>query len=121
MTYSIDKFYDREYNEKEYNCLHFVREVWLDITGKDIGTKLATFMLPAQDRTATFESRQYFQRVDTPVEPSIVLMGRARTPPHVGIYIGGKVLHIHPRGVELQPVDVAMRGFSTVRYYICKQ
>lgn len=116
---SIDRFLGRKYNKQAYNCAHLVAEVWQAETGIDIAHKLAGFLRPPRERSVAFELRRAFRRLEAPQSPCIVLMTRPHSVPHVGIYLRGKVLHIHEVGVEYQPIDVATRGFNTVRFYTC--
>ena len=114
---SIDCFLDRSYDPQKYNCLHFSREVWLALTDADIGAALAGLLGRVSERGISKHTVNAFARLASPVSPCIVLMQRPRTSPHMGVYLRGKVLHITQRGVEFLPVDLAMRGFKTVRYY----
>lgn len=114
---SIDKYLNRKYNYQTYNCLHFSRDVWLDMTGIDITEKLNGLLGKASDRMISTHTVKSFIRLLNPISPCIVLMQRPRTSPHMGIYIDGSVLHIKPNGVEFFPLDIASFGFKTVRYY----
>lgn len=115
---SIDKYLNRRYNYKTYNCLHFTKDVWLDLTNIDITEKLQGLlegMICA--RKISSKTMSSFTKLEKPMSPCIVLMQRPRTTPHVGIYIDGGVLHIKPKGVEFFPVNIASFGFKTVKFY----
>ena len=116
---SIDKFYSRRYNKDSYNCAHFVAEVWEHLTGVDISTSIAGFLLPPKDRYVRLKIRKSFKRITLPKSPCILIMHRPKSTPHAGLYYNGKVFQIHEKGVEYQPLDVACRGFSKVRFYQC--
>lgn len=114
---SIDEFFHKCYNRQSYNCAHFVCDVWKRVTGASIDHTLEGFLHPPSARRADPALRRAFVRLGQPVSPCIVLMQRAKSAPHVGVYLNGRVLHIHEHGVEFQPVDVASRGFDRVRFY----
>ena len=44
-------------------------------------------------------------------------MHRPGAAAHVGLFLRGRVLHIKQSGVEYQPLDVAIMGFKTHRFY----
>jgi hypothetical protein len=116
---SIDALYGKVYNKTTYNCAHFVVDAWKHITGVDIGDRLSGFMAPPAARVVVAQERHGFNRLPAPVSPCLALMSRRRSAPHVGIYYIDRILHLHEYGVEFQPVSVAMRGFSNIRYYAC--
>ncbi len=113
---SIDCYLGRRYNNRSYNCLHFARDVWYDLTGVDITDRLSGLFNPI-DRIVKRENLATFTRLDSPVDPCLVLMQRPRVDAHIGVFIRGKVLHIQPTGVQFVPLEFASRGFKTVRYY----
>lgn len=117
----MDEFFKKEYNSKEYNCAHFVADLWEYITGDDIRHILNGFLLPAKDRFVSSEIRHQFEKLEKPVNPCIVLMQRPRTAPHVGLWFNGKVFHIQKDGPQYQPLDVATLGFKTHRFYDVKK
>jgi hypothetical protein len=44
-------------------------------------------------------------------------MQRPKTPPHIGVFLRGKVLHLKESGAEFQPLDVASFGFTKMGFY----
>lgn len=118
---SIDHFYSREYDEGSYNCAHFVAEVWEWLSGCDIREVLDGFLLPPKDRFVRGSIRRKFVRLEKPKSPCIVLMHRAGDSAHVGLFLHNKVLHIRRAGVAFQPLDIAIMGFKTHRFYDVKE
>lgn len=100
---SVDKYFSRKYKPGVYDCFDFAREVWRDLTGINLQSMM--------------HARGCIE-IPKPVNPCLVFMERAKFVPHVGIFIRGRVLHIHDYGVEYQPMNVATRAFETVRFYI---
>lgn len=115
----IDEFFFKKYNRNTYNCAHLVSDVWLKLTGQDISERLRGFLKPVRLRSVGMDLRHEFVRLKCPQSPCIVLMNRPGAVAHVGVYYRGKVLHIHASGTEYVPLDVASRGFTTVRFYSC--
>lgn len=116
---NLDSLFFKKYNKDHYNCAHFVRDAWLIETGVDITKELEGFLMPARERNVKSSLRRVFKRLKEPVSPCIVLMQRPRSVPHVGIYLRGKVLHLHEKGAERMTVDIATRGFNKVGFYTC--
>lgn len=113
---SIDSFLDR-IPSKTYNCLDFTREVWSALTGEDITDRLHRLVGAFADRKLTAQGMKGFTRLETPISPCLVVMQRKGFDPHLGIFLDRRVLHLHSRGVEFQPLVVARAYFKTVKYY----
>lgn len=114
---SIDTFFHKKYDRNSYNCAHFVCDVWQHVTGEDLTLRLVGFLQAPANRKAVLSDLRSFQRLQTPQSPCLALMQRRGSAPHVGIFIRGRVLHIHEMGVEFQPIDVASRGFERIGFY----
>lgn len=120
--FTIDAYLSKKFHMTNYNCWHFVSDVWEQLTGVKLNdftpkhiTK-AELELAAQGATA-----QHFVEVErSQVIPLIVLMQQPQTAPHVGVLIKGKVLHLKPCGAAYEALDVARIGFSKVSFYTCK-
>ena len=113
---SIDPFLDR-LPGKKYNCLDFVREVWLYLSGEDVTDKLSGLIGAFTDRRANLSGVKAFKRLLIPTNPCFVVMQRFKYVPHCGIYLDGRILHLKDSGVEFQPIEVAKSYFQIVRYY----
>lgn len=118
---TIDPFFARQYNEGDYNCAHFVAEVWEHLSGADIRETLNGLLLPPKSRFVRGAMRREFVRLEKPKNPCIVLMHRKGDAAHVGLFMCNKVLHIRREGVAFQPLDIAMMGFKTYRFYDVKE
>lgn len=115
----VDEFLLRRFNLRSYNCWDLTREVWLRLTGKDLGSP-ELFHYTASEFGEVVETWQdvRYREIKQPVSPCIVLMQRPRHMPHVGVFYNGRVLHIRRAGAQYQPIEVAALGFMTVRYYL---
>ena len=113
-------YFKRRYS-KSYDCLAFARDVWCDLTGIDIGDRLAQALNGvAEARKLTRTATLAFERIDAPIEPCLVLMLAPRRRAHVGIWLPGRVLHLHAGGVEHSDLEVASRSFKKIRFIKCK-
>lgn len=117
MIKKFDDLFFKHYDRRNYNCAHFVCEAWLFLKGDDIGNHFSDFFKPISEASAKFSKLKFFKKLKTAESPCIVLFQRKSLAPHVGIYINGKVLHIQPRGVEFQPIEVVTGLFNKVSFY----
>lgn len=118
---SIDQFLDREYHTRDYNCLHFARDVWLHETGEDLQDRMEEMLRIETSDTRTIDqaTRRRFRRLkDGPQDPCIVVMKRMRTEPHIGVYVRGRIVHLSEESGAMH-VDphVATLGYKEVLYY----
>lgn len=107
----------RCYKRDTYNCLHFVRDVWLDLKGEDLTGHFAGLLGPAVSRRLSVGTFKAFKRLQAPASPCIVYMLHLQSEPHVGVFIDGRVLQLNPRGPEYFPLSVACRAYAERRYY----
>lgn len=114
----IDKFLFKKYDYENYNCAHFVVELWAYITNKSIYENLKSFL--TVNKSAKISIRSKFELIKTPVSPCIVLFKRRCLETHVGIFYKNKVFHLNELGAMYQPLDIVRIGFSSVRFYNVK-
>lgn len=117
------KFFGREYHRRNYNCWDFIREVWLDAGGVDIGHRTPESCTSEGFRRAFAEQEQDIDgklvfRIKEPEEPCLVMLLRPGVMSHVGVYTRGRLFHLHQRkGVVMEPLAVAALGYNEVRFY----
>lgn len=87
------------------------------MTGEDVTEKLTRLVGAFSERRANLSGVKAFKRLETPENPCFVVMQRKGFDPHVGIFLDGRIFHLHLRGVEFQPLCVARAYFKTIRYY----
>lgn len=102
---------------REYNCFSFVRDVWQELTGIDLGDQT-----PKEHTVNSYNERALkvantLVKLDSLRDPCIVLLQRARMEPHVGVYYRGKVLHLTKRGAYYIPLDQITPGYPNVSFY----
>lgn len=116
---------DIKFDWYNYNCGHFTREVWLELTGVDLGLRmpekitreelLKTFRLGESEIVGTL-----IHEIPEPVDPCLVMLQNKLNVPHVGVYTAGALLHLPKNGtVEHKKLDRVMSegGFASIRYF----
>lgn len=116
---SIDKYLDKRYNLKTYNCVHFACDVYREETGNDIHEIFYGLLLSRAERFADFRKLRKMIKHSEPVSPCIVLFQAPKTEPHVGVFIRGRVLHIQPDGVKFEELSTTSTFYSKVGFYTC--
>jgi len=119
----VGKYLGREFHWKNYNCWDFIREVWIEHAGVDLGKRTPESVTVQAFRKA-FEAQEFdvdgavVRRLEHPIDPCLVLMIRPNVLNHVGVFVQGRVLHLLPKQrVQLQDFNIATMGFSEVRFY----
>jgi hypothetical protein len=115
---SIDPYLDRM-PRNDYNCLDFVREVWLGLFNDDVKRRLDALCagVHSSDGVIKLSGVKGFEKLDAPISPCFVVMQRSRLQPHIGIFYNNRILHLRDNGVEYQPLQVARRYFTKIGYY----
>ncbi len=121
MTFSTDKYFGKEFHIENYNCWDFIRDVWLELKGEDIGKRTPTPATRYEMKIKFSKEENHFQNISELQSPCIVLFKRDKATPHVGVFYNGKVLHLKETGVKYEDINLAGFGFTEIKYYICKQ
>lgn len=106
-----DKFLDRVYDLKNYNCAHFVTEVWEDLTGEDISELCGSFV--GNDAWSSLKDRKKLRK---PESPCVAIMQNPSILPHAGIYVEGRILHITETGVKFEELSV-LKLYNRISFY----
>jgi hypothetical protein len=98
----LDKYFDRTYKARSYECFDFVREVWFKETGHEI------LRNPLVWRK---------RKLNTPKSPCIVLMRRVKQI-HIGIWFDNQhVLNLTADGVQCLPLRIVARRYNKIGFY----
>lgn len=97
----------------DYDCLDFLAEAWLHVTGEDLRGRLGALQNRGRQLVG-FSNR--FQRLTRPISPCVVVMQAGDPEIHAGLYLNGRIMHLLDRAEYTAP-EVATRGFSRVRFY----
>lgn len=116
---SVDKWLGAVYRRGEYTCSDFTRDVWLDMTGVDIGPALDGLLEAHDGRGLRREHVRSFKALSAPISPCIVVLQRPRFPVHLGVYIRGRILQITEHGVSFLSVPAATQFHKTHRFVTC--
>lgn len=117
---SIDKYFNRRYDSATYNCAHLVCEVWRELKGDDMANALQAMLCAPKKRRAVLSDLRRIKVIDKPQSPCVVFMQAPLMPPHVGVMVRGRVLHITKgRGVQFQPLAVVTAGYKSIRFLTC--
>lgn len=117
---SHDHLLDKQYDEEQYNCVHFAHEAAMDLYGIDRSEALDLFMQPKGKITFLPSRLKLLNPLPMPKEGCIVAFHprQRNKPPHVGLFRLGRVLHLMEGGITYLAEDVIRAmGFSRVSYY----
>lgn len=109
--------YRKTYDSRVYNCAHFLRDAWLEVTNEDLGEALSGFLAPRADRKTDRAMMRRFKPLAQPQSPCVVMMRHGVARPHVGMFYQGRVLQLRGDGVSWLPLQVATVGYPKVRFY----
>ncbi|AML66461.1 hypothetical protein AYR68_05305 [Acinetobacter baumannii] len=88
---SHDHLLDRQYDEENYNCVHFAHEAALDLYGIDRAEALEFFMKPIKEKVFLPSRLKLLNPLPMPKEGCIVAFhSRYRNKPHMwGFFVWG--------------------------------
>ena len=117
---SIDALLNRQYDAKNYHCVHFVIDAAkylfeLDYTSYFLSLAGAWSHEIKQAHHA-YNFKQCVQ-LDAPKDGCVVLMTNLMNNAHVGLYYQGRVLHIAEQGVYFQELRSLTRNYSGFKFY----
>jgi len=114
----LDHFYLKNYDSQNYNCAHFIADVYSHIYGKEAKRLISKFILPFESSVSKLSIRRHFKQIKTAQENCLVVFHGRRSDNHVGVFIMGKVFHINSKyGVQLQSLSTLEIGFDYVKFY----
>ena len=109
----------RRFDAHTYHCAHFAVDVWWEITGQDLRRTLSAVLASPEERTVLPVTREGFEELDGPQEPCLVLMRRPDGRPHLGVYVGRRVLHMRDTGPFGATLGQIRDEYRDVRYFRC--
>lgn len=116
---NFDTLFLKEYDDKNYNCSHFVVDVYREITGIDISDLLLGFMRPKHERQVFKNIRKNFGQTSVIKNKTLLCLMSNNHEKHAGVFYKNKILHLRKNGVEYQNISVATRFFKKVNFYEC--
>jgi len=112
---NLCKYDDKQYNDNDYNCLHFAVDIYKDITGDDMGVYVAELMTGRGKRKIDIVKLKRFVQLESPIDPCLALMHSAEL--HAGIYHQRKIIHITESGVQCVAPHIAELKHGRIKYY----
>ena len=110
----LSPFYAKRFHPQNYNCGHFVFEVYLKLTGKNLQGITSSLMVKDYSRFKT--EKKKLTKIETPDKLCVAVTSRKSNELHAGVYMDGKILHLTEKGVFLDdPAAFGKNG--TLRYY----
>lgn len=120
--FEVDNYLKKKFDILNYNCWHFVRDVWFELTGEMLYDYTPARPTKHDMHMAAEDAIYKFLQVNSIAawpkhQPLIVLMKRRVDTPHVGVFYKGKVLHLTPEGARYLPLDVSTVGYEKITFY----
>lgn len=115
MSFDINKYAQAQYDDDDYNCLHFAVDAYRDITGIDMELYVSELMTGRDKRKVNPAKLRDFDQLTNPVDPCLALMHGPEL--HCGIYHQNKIIHFNDRGVQAQPPHIAEIQHGRIKYY----
>lgn len=116
-----DDYQGKRFDLRHYNCWHFAREVWRDMTGVDVGdmtpAELGRDAL-ARAAAAAANGPRFRRAVPQQHGPFLALAERRHRMPHVGVYMRSRILSLTEAGVRFQTIPEFAEGFTSVSFFV---
>ena len=114
----IESLFFREYNPKNYHCVHFVIESAqliynLDYTPCFIGLTSSLSEILRTSRNTVHRNKAIKQ----PIDGCVVLMTKYDNSSHVGLYYKNRVFHLDEDGAQRITLEQASQYFKRLRFY----
>jgi hypothetical protein len=110
---NLDHYLSKQFSPA-YNCWNFACDVWKDVTGQDISSRIPKHT-SVRDLVQDHASR--LTPLVEPESPCLVMMQSNRKIPHIGVFVNGSVLHMNEKGAFRQPLSRASIGYHTLNFY----
>lgn len=117
---NLDALMDKEYDAANYNCAHFVCDVFKTLGIDGFNDVLAGYLCAERFRGMFAHRKGQLRLAGSPVGICLALFQGNHTDSHVGVLLEGKILHLTESGVNYVSVEDAMAGFTKVRFYCAK-
>lgn len=116
--FEVDDYLGKRFHLKRYNCWHFARDVWRDITGEQLYDFTPPFLDKEALTLAAEDARHKFVRVTgDALQPLLVLATTPCDSPHIGVLYNGRVLHLRQAGALYEKLDSFKVGFTGINFY----
>lgn len=110
--------FEKQYNVQNYHCVHFVIDAARQLLDQDYSKSFIG--LTASLKNSIQTSKQTViqnKRLKVPRQGCIVLMTSLTGNNHVGLFYGGKVLHLNELGTQYLSLNSMKCFYIRFRYY----
>ena len=111
----LSKYADTQYDDHDYNCLHFAVDVYRDITGNDMALYVDDLLTGRDKRKIDIAKLKNFALLDNACDPCLALMHGSEL--HAGIYHQSKIIHLTETGAQCIPPHIAELKHGRITYY----
>ncbi|MGV2906462.1 hypothetical protein [Achromobacter sp. AGC25] len=112
---SIDFLLSKEYDRRNYNCLHFAADAWEHLTGDGRLHRVEERDFRVGKMVDLF--RDMRRQAGPTVDPSLVLMEAPDEELHIGVCLRRRLLHINSGGVQFFLVEAMSPLYRNMRFY----
>lgn len=111
---NFDDLLTKEYDATNYNCGHFVAEVYQRLTGENISQICQSFNKRPFDEFLQLIKKRIKLKVAK--SPCVAIMKKEGLVPHAGIFLNNRILHIDADGVKFSDLSF-IESFYKVSFY----
>ena len=111
------QYTSKQYNDDNYDCLHFACELYQDITGINVIDDVFVTCPSTARRIVNPSKLREYQPLSAPKSPCFALMHRADGKTHAGVYIDGCIVHLTRGGLQYLPPHLLATSYPVINYY----
>ena len=111
------QYTSKQYNDDNYDCLHFACELYQDITGINVIDDVFVTCPSTAKRIVNPSKLREYQPLSAPKSPCFALMHRADGKTHAGVYIDGCIIHLTRGGLQYLPPHLLTISYPVINYY----
>lgn len=111
------RYTSKQYNDDNYDCLHFACELYQDITGINVSDDVFVMCQNTGKRIVNPSKLREYQPLSAPKSPCFALMHRADGKTHAGVYIDNCIIHMTRGGLQYIPPHLLTISYPVINYY----
>lgn len=111
------KYTSKQYDDDNYDCLHFACELYNELTGISVDDGVFTQCQNTGKRIVNPTMLRRYQPLQSPKSPCFVVMHRVDKRTHAGVYIDGCIVHLTKNGLQYLPPHLLATNYPVIHYY----
>ena len=111
------KYARKQYDDDNYDCLHFACEIYHQLTDIDISDDVFVICPNTGKRLVNPQKLREYQPLTAPKSPCFALMHRDDGRTHAGIFIDGCIVHLTKSGLQYLPPHLLTATYPKINYY----